>query len=241
MSRSHKKSHKRNNESSSLGKKKEKSKKKHKKHNNHKNEPRKYHSKKQNKRKKLSKREKEIIKKKLLIKRIYLIVAAFFLSLVLYISVFFFMFSIGKMDGYSMIPTLNNKEVVAVSRRKSVSRFDLIYMNTPNGKGKSVRRVIGIPGDEISFKDDELFINGNGKEEKYLIGKKKSVGSMILTDDFTLGEVTGQTKVPDETYFVLGDNRKSSTDSRYYGFVSKKEVIGRVDLRIFPLSKFKVF
>lgn len=241
MSRSHKKSHKRNNESSSLGKKKEKSKKKHKKHNNHKNEHRKYHSKKQNKRKKLSKREKEIIKKKLLIKRIYLIVAAFFLSLVLYISVFFFMFSIGKMDGYSMIPTLNNKEVVAVSRRKSVSRFDLIYMNTPNGKGKSVRRVIGIPGDEISFKDDELFINGNGKEEKYLIGKKKSVGSMILTDDFTLGEVTGQTKVPDETYFVLGDNRKSSTDSRYYGFVSKKEVIGRVDLRIFPLSKFKVF
>lgn len=241
MSRSHKKSHKRNNESSSLGKKKEKSKKKHKKHNNHKNEHRKYHSKKQNKRKKLSKREKEIIKKKLLIKRIYLIVAAFFLSLVLYISVFFFMFSIGKMDGYSMIPTLNNKEVVAVSRRKSVSRFDLIYMNTPNGKGKSVRRVIGIPGDEISFKDDELFINGNGKEEKYLIGKKKSLGSMILTDDFTLDEVTGQTKVPNDAYFVLGDNRKSSTDSRYYGFVSKKEVIGRVDLRIFPLSKFKVF
>ena len=241
MSRSHKKSHKRNNESSSLGKKKEKSKKKHKKHNNHKNEPRKYHSKKQNKRKKLSKREKEIIKKKLLIKRIYLIVAAFFLSLVLYISVFFFMFSIEKMDGYSMIPTLNNKEVVAVSRRKSVSRFDLIYMNTPNGKGKSVRRVIGIPGDEISFKDDELFINGNGKEEKYLIGKKKSLGSMILTDDFTLDEVTGQTKVPNDAYFVLGDNRKSSTDSRYYGFVSKKEVIGRVDLRIFPLSKFKVF
>lgn len=241
MSRSHKKSHKRNNESSSLGKKKEKSKKKHKKHNNHKNEHRKYHSKKQNKRKKLSKREKEIIKKKLLIKRIYLIVAAFFLSLVIYISVFFFMFSIGKMDGYSMIPTLNNKEVVAVSRRKSVSRFDLIYMNTPNGKGKSVRRVIGIPGDEISFKDDELFINGNGKEEKYLIGKKKSVGSMILTDDFTLDEVTGQTKVPNDAYFVLGDNRKSSTDSRYYGFVSKKEVIGRVDLRIFPLSKFKVF
>ena len=241
MSRSHKKSHKRNNESSSRGKKKEKSKKKHKKHNNHKNEHRKYHSKKQNKRKKLSKREKEIIKKKLLIKRIYLIVAAFFLSLVIYISVFFFMFSIGKMDGYSMIPTLNNKEVVAVSRRKSVSRFDLIYMNTPNGKGKSVRRVIGIPGDEISFKDDELFINGNGKEEKYLIGKKKSVGSMILTDDFTLDEVTGQTKVPNDAYFVLGDNRKSSTDSRYYGFVSKKEVIGRVDLRIFPLSKFKVF
>ncbi|MFY8330936.1 signal peptidase I [Vagococcus carniphilus] len=241
MSRSHKKSHKRNNESSSLGKKKEKSKKNHKKHSNHKNEHRKHQSKKSKKKNKLSKRKKETIKKKLLVKKMYMIISAFLISFILYIGVFFFMFSVGKMDGYSMIPTLNNKEVVAVNRRKNIARFDLIYMNTPNGKGKSVRRVIGIPGDEISFKDDELFINGNGKEEKYLIGKKRSLGSMILTDDFTLDEVTGQTKVPNDAYFVLGDNRKSSTDSRYYGFVSKKDVIGRVDLRLFPLSKFKVF
>ena len=246
MSKSHKKGHKRNSKVTSLEKpkpkQKSKAKKKHRKKSSRVKTKKNGHSKKTKGSSQSAKKKKEIKKKKLSRKKMfYMIGTAFLISFVLYVGIFMALFSVGKMDGYSMLPTLNNDEVVAVSRRKKVARFDMVYMNTPGSEDKSVRRVIGVPGDEISFKDDELFINGEGKEEKYLIGKKKSVGSMILTDDFNLNEVTGQTKVPKGKYFVLGDNRKSSTDSRYYGFVSKKDIIGKVELRLFPLSKFKVF
>lgn len=150
-------------------------------------------------------------------------------------------FYVGKVDGYSMLPSLGNKDVVAVNRRETINRFDLVYMKPPEGKEKSVRRVVGMPGDTLYYKDDELYINGEGKEEKYLVAKKKSLNNMILTDDFSLKDVTGSETVPKGSYFVLGDNRKSSTDSRYYGFVSEKEIIGKVNARVFPVSKFKVF
>lgn len=170
------------------------------------------------------------------------LVVSVLISSVLYTLLFFLFFSIGKMDGYSMLPTLGNKQVVAVSRKKSIKRFDIVFLKTPgNGKGYSVRRVIGMPGDSIVFKQDELYINGEGKEEKYLVAKKKMLKDMILTDDFKLEDVTGHQSVPVDSYFLLGDNRKSSTDSRYYGNVSKKNIIGKVEIRLFPFSKFKVF
>ena len=146
------------------------------------------------------------------------------------------------MDGYSMLPNFGNSDVVAVSRTSQLKRFDLVYMETPgNNKENAVRRIIGMPGDEITFEEDELYVNGEGKSEKYLTSKKKSLKTMQLTDDFTLQELTGSAVVPKDSYFVLGDNRKSATDSRYYGFVSKEEVIGKVKMRIFPISKFKIY
>ncbi|MGO3732933.1 MAG: signal peptidase I [Vagococcus sp.] len=167
---------------------------------------------------------------------------AILLSSIFYMVLFFIFFSIGKMDGYSMLPTIGNKQVVAISRNRRIKRFDIVFLKTPgNGKGHSIRRVIGMPGDEVTFKQDELYINGEGKEEKYLVAKKKALKEMILTDDFKLEDVTGHKTVPKDSYFLLGDNRKSSTDSRYYGNVSKKNIIGKVEIRLFPFSKFKVF
>lgn len=176
--------------------------------------------------------------KELLIK----IVSAFFITLFAYVVIFTILFTVARMDGYSMISTLNNRDVVAVSRRKKIKRFDLVYMDTPqNKKNKAIRRIIGVPGDEIYFKNDDLIINGEIKEEKYLLKKKKMLGDMVLTDDFSLKEITGKQKIPAGMYFVLGDNRKSSTDSRYYGFVSKEDIVGKVELRLFPFSEFTIF
>lgn len=213
MSKSHKKSHKSKKHN-------------HKKRSQKSVKKRKYSKKYNNKNKKLTK-----------------LGIAFLTAFMAYILIFSILFSLGRMDGYSMIATLNNRDVVAVSRWKKINRFDLVYMKPPKdgGQDKSVRRVIGVSGDEISFKNDELFINGEGKGESYLNLKKKSMGSMVLTDDFSLKDVTGEVKVPDGYYFVLGDNRKSATDSRYYGFVKTKDIIGKVEMRLFPMSKFKIY
>lgn len=191
---------------------------------------------------KLKKRIKKTKKKTKSNKLVWNILLALMMTTLLYVTIFFIFFSVGKMDGYSMLPNFGNSDVVAVSRTSQLKRFDLVYMETPgNNKENAVRRIIGMPGDEITFEEDELYVNGEGKSEKYLTSKKKSLKTMQLTDDFTLQELTGSAVVPKDSYFVLGDNRKSATDSRYYGFVSKEEVIGKVKMRIFPISKFKIY
>ncbi|MEG0256529.1 MAG: signal peptidase I [Vagococcus sp.] len=248
MSKNHKKSHKRSHQKSrSKNRKKDENalkknshKKRHKK--NHQRKSSSLHKKRKVNTSKNKKREKrKVVKKNTKKVLAFKIGAAVLISLLLYTAIFMLFFTVGKMDGYSMLTSLGNDDIVAVSRGKTMNRFDLVYMKTPNGKGNSVRRIIGMPGDSLYYKGDELYINGEGKEEKYLVAKKKSLDSMILTDDFTLEDVTGSQTVPKGSYFVLGDNRKSSTDSRYYGFVSEKEIIGKVNARIFPISKFKIF
>ncbi len=201
------------------------------------------HKKSHKKRRKVKIKKKRKMRKKDKNKRLaFHFFIAVFITTTIYVGLFFTLFSLGKMDGYSMLPTLNNEDIVAINRHKKVKRFDIAYIVTPDSKeSKSIRRIIGLPGDELVFKEDELFINGENKEETYLTQKKRSMGNMMLTDDFSLKDLTGEVKVPKDCYFVLGDNRKSSTDSRYYGFVPKKDVIGKVELRLFPISKFKVY
>ncbi|WP_242586434.1 signal peptidase I [Candidatus Enterococcus ikei] len=155
----------------------------------------------------------------------------------------FFTFSLAKVEGYSMSDTLEDGDVVVVNKLAKIKRFDLVYIHVPNSKDKSVRRIIGRPGESLYYKNGQLFINEEEKEERFIADYKNQFekDGMMFTEDFTLKALTGEVTIPKDKYLVLGDNRPYATDSRYYQLVDKKEVIGTVEMRVLPLHKLQRF
>lgn len=179
--------------------------------------------------------------KKDLIQSVIFTVIALAVVVILRINVF----SPVLVTGNSMQPTLNDRERVIIFKNTDISRFDLITFRSPKGENKNyIKRVIGIPGDEISVMDDVLYINGKVYHEPYIDDKKAetAVGENF-TGDFSLNSLAKKAAdekvvVPDNSFFVLGDNRPNSKDSRNFGFVKKSDVIGEVRFAFWPLSKF---
>lgn len=195
-------------------------------------------------RKKLSSKKKKKLKRKKKLKQlgiellITLGAATLILSLLLY-----FGFSFPKMEGYGMNTTLNDHDRLVVFKWKEVKRFSLVYFKDPRDGGVSIRRVIGSPGEEISYKNDELYINNQLVPERFLEGEvsKTKESGFLLTQDFTLKQVTGESRIPEGKYFLMGDNRQYATDSRKYGLIDEKDIIGVVGMRIFPLHSARSF
>lgn len=138
----------------------------------------------------------------------------------------------------SMQDTLNPNDYVIMARRayagdKEPKRGDIIIFKSElkdeRGKDKLlIKRVIGLPGDEITIKDGSVYINGKEYHEDY------------LKDGYTTGSVN-KLKVPEGEYFAMGDNRVVSVDSRYseVGCIKKSAIKGRAILRLFPFNKIK--
>lgn len=124
-------------------------------------------------------------------------------------------------DGSSMLPTLKNGEILLLKKYdKSIERFDIVVLNY-NGQ-KLVKRVIGLPGEKIEYKENKLYINGE---------EVKDVNTGYITNDFSAS-------VSENAYFVLGDNRIDSLDSRLIGEISKERIEGVTSFAIFPFSSF---
>ncbi|KIL45638.1 signal peptidase [Jeotgalibacillus soli] len=142
-----------------------------------------------------------------------------------------------------MQPTLEDGNKLVVNKIGyqigELNHFDVIVFHA-NENEDYVKRVIGLPGDKIEFIDDQLYINGEQHPEPYLDAFRQGNGDERLTGDFTLEELTGQPVVPEGMVFVLGDNRKQSLDSRIFGFVDQDTVVGKVNLRYWPLNEMEV-
>ena len=154
----------------------------------------------------------------------------------------YFIYTPILVDGASMMPTISDGDRVIVNKivpkLSQYSGFDVIVFKATED-ANYIKRIIGIPGDKIEYINDELFINGQKYEETYLDEHKASLmDSGLFTEDFRLEDYLGQEKVPEDCYFVLGDNRRRSIDSRdeSVGFVSVDQIIGSVDLVVWPLS-----
>ncbi|WP_225534759.1 MULTISPECIES: signal peptidase I [unclassified Enterococcus] len=190
-------------------------------------------------------KKKKINKRKRRLRKIKLLFVEIVLTLLVTIGVLYtlslFTFSLARVEGYSMSATLEDGDIVVVNKLAKVKRFDLVYLKVPKSKEKSIRRIIGRPGESLYYKNGQLFINEQEKDEAFIGEYKKQFeqDGMLYTEDFTLKALTGSPTIPQGKYLVLGDNRPYATDSRYYQLVDEKEIIGKVEMRVLPLHKLQ--
>lgn len=165
---------------------------------------------------------------------------ALFIAIAIAFIIRIFLFTPVVVDGSSMEPTLHENERLIVTKIGEPDRFDIIVFHAPNSEDY-IKRVIGLPGDHIEYKDDVLYINGEPFDEPYLNEYKQKVNDGPLTDSFTLQETpVGSDLVPEGHLFVMGDNRKYSKDSRHIGAIPMEEVVGKTNIVYFPIQDIKV-
>ena len=134
-----------------------------------------------------------------------------------------------RVNGTSMYSTLKDGEIMILKKYyyhfNDIERFDIVVVKTDDDK--IIKRVIGLPGETLKYENHILYIDGKEVKESYL---------EQATEDFDISSL-GYDKIPSDCYFVMGDNRINSKDSRMIGCVDKKQITGKTDLVILPISK----
>jgi len=130
-----------------------------------------------------------------------------------------------KVNGNSMNDTLYNNDIMILDkisyRFNDIKRFDIVVIKRE--KDYLIKRIIGLPGDKIEYKNNQLYVNNQFIEENFL---------HKYTNDYE------EDVIPENYYFVLGDNRINSSDSRYIGLINRKDILGKTSLTIFPFNRF---
>jgi signal peptidase I len=144
---------------------------------------------------------------------------------------FIFVIGLQQVVGPSMTPNFNEGDVLVINKFinkfREPKREEVVVVS--QSEKYMIKRVIGIPGDRIEFKDNKLYINDLEYMEDYLKDD-------VVTDDFKLSDI-GVDVIPENKYLVLGDNRSNSLDSRNYGLIDRKQIIGTYWFRIWPLKR----
>ncbi len=134
-----------------------------------------------------------------------------------------------RIVGHSMNPTLYEKDIVLTKPKKTYERGDIIAFKKDGGT--TIKRIIGIPGDVIYLDEDgHVSVNDKSIDEPYVVFHQMIPGDVVYP--ITLGE---------DEYFVLGDNRQNSRDSRAksFGYVNKNDIIGIVIKSLIPFKEIK--
>lgn len=154
-----------------------------------------------------------------------------FLSVLIAIVVILFLYQPVKVEGTSMMPSLQNDERIFINKFvyrfgiSDIGRGDTVVFLYPGDPSKSyIKRVIGIPGDDVKIDDGTVYVNGKALAEPYV--------AQDYRDQITWGEQT----VPADKYFVLGDHRSSSNDSRSWGYVPRQNIYGKAVFVYWPLE-----
>ena len=148
-----------------------------------------------------------------------------------------------RIDGISMENTLHDDTVALINaigvKKENIKRFDIVVVNSEELNEKIIKRVIGLPGETVEFKDDVLYIDGvevkqTFLDEEFVEESKTIYNTKLFTEDFKVTVGEGE-------YFVMGDNRDNSTDSRIIGLVPAYEIEGTTNFAIFPFDRFGNF
>ena len=128
-----------------------------------------------------------------------------------------------RVDGASMDQTLEDGQILLLYKLANVDYGDIVVLDEAKEGEIIIKRIIGMPGDTVSIRDNTIYVNGEEVEEDYAYGETSDYEEITLDDD---------------EYFILGDNRPISKDSRYFGPVKEDEIIGKVIFRLWPFNKF---
>ena len=160
-------------------------------------------------------------------------VLSYLLIIILVILIKKYVFTPIRVNGSSMYPTLEGNDVMILNEigyhLNGIERFYIVVLNYNNER--LIKRIIGMPNDKVEYRDNRLYINDDVYVEEFEHGK---------TDDFKLSNILKENDgiIPDGYYFVVGDNRQNSVDSRTIGLISEKEILGKTNFIVFPFNRF---
>lgn len=132
-----------------------------------------------------------------------------------------------------MQPTIKDGDYIIVDelsyRFRDPYRYNIIVFKNPNNESQFfIKRIVGLPGEKVTISGDKVLINDEPLEERYL------TSSFVYPGEHTFVLKPGE-------YFVMGDNRPKSLDSRSWGPLKRSEIVGEVRLRLWPITKIVVF
>lgn len=156
-------------------------------------------------------------------------------ALSIFVIAYLFLVQPHQVKGSSMIPNFIDQEYILTDkisyRFHEPQREDVIIFTAPNNpEYEYIKRIIGLPGERIKIERGVIFINNEQLTEDYLPDSFQTLSGRFLKE--------GQTySIPDNQYFVIGDNRNHSSDSREWGSVPRSNIIGRAWFRYWPLTE----
>ena len=156
-------------------------------------------------------------------------------AIVIVLLVSNFLVSVIRVDGGSMLDTLQDGDRLLVNvldmRMNGPERYEVVIVHYPERKENFVKRVIGMPGDTLEVKGGVLYINGEAVEEEYL-SADRTAHFHSASSNF------GPIEIPEDKYFVMGDHRDYSNDSRQVGLIDRDMFVGQATYVFWPFSRF---
>lgn len=138
---------------------------------------------------------------------------------------------------HTLIPTGSMIPTIAINDHLIINRVPLYFTDPKPGEivvfhheKELIKRVIGTPGDTLDIRDGDVYINNQLLDEPYLYEPNSTYSFMVENVEFPL-------ELPEDMYFLMGDNRNNSEDSRYFGMIHRKAIYAKSGFRIWPLNR----